>query len=94
MNNQYRGEEANMLYPLGRDTATTKLTIDDINQMTSAAGRNYLSSAASGIQNILLNRELRRNKQRRDRMLIDTIKSSSPYAKEWLPSLFSNDNEY
>lgn len=94
MNNQYRGEEANMLYPLGRDTATTKLTIDDINQMTSAAGRNYLSSAASGIQNILLNRELRRNKQRRDRMLIDTIKSYSPYAKEWLPSLFSNDNEY
>jgi len=88
MENQYRAEYANALYPMGRDTAMTRMAVDEGNQLTDATGRGMIASGMTGVQQYLLTKRQMKNQNRRGDLLIDAIKGyGSGRAGEWIPGL-------
>jgi hypothetical protein len=88
VNNQYRGEQAGMLYPLGRDKSMTRMSVDEGNMMTDAAGRNMVGAGMTGLQQYLLTRRQMKNQMSRDKLLTGAIKAYSPYAGKWFNNAF------
>ena len=84
MNNAYKGEQANMMYGLGRDSSMTDLTISDMNSLNNAAGRNMVGAGMSGLQQYLLTRRQMKNQEKRDKQLDNAMLNYSPYAAKWL----------
>jgi hypothetical protein len=87
VNNQYAGEQAAMLYPLGRDKSMTRMSVDEGNLMTDAAGRNMIGAGMTGLQQYLLTRRQMKNQIARDKLLTGAIKAYSPYSSKWIPGL-------
>lgn len=88
MNNQYMGEQAQMMYPLGRDVSMTKYSVDEGNLMTKAAGRNMIGSGATGIQNYLLQKRYMKNQMAQSKLLASAIQGyGSGRANEWVSEL-------
>jgi hypothetical protein len=87
MENQYAGEYAQMLYPMGRDTSSTRMLVDESNAMNRAAGRNMVGASMTGLQQYLLTRRQMKNQNATDKMIMEAIKGYSPYAAKWIPSL-------
>jgi hypothetical protein len=87
MNNQYKGEQANMMYGLGRDTVATRMNTDEGNRMTDAAKNNMVGAGMSGLQQYLLTRRQMKGQAGRDKLLINAIKAYSPYSSKWIPGL-------
>lgn len=87
VNNQYKGEQANMMYGLGRDTTATRMSVDEGNRMTDAAKNNMIGAGMSGLQQYLLTRRQMKNQSGRDKLLINAIKAYSPYSSKWIPGL-------
>ena len=84
MENQYAGEYAQTLYPMGRDRAMTKMMVDESNAMTDASGRNMIGAGMTGLQQYLLTRRQMKNQATRDKLLTNVMKGYSPYASKWL----------
>jgi len=87
VDNQYMGEQANMMYGLGRDRSATQMTVDDMNALNRSAGRNMVGAGMSGIQQYLLTKRQDKNQLKRDKLLVDAIKAYSPYATKWIPGM-------
>ena len=84
MENQYAGEYAQTLYPMGRDRAMTKMQVDESNAMTDASARNMIGAGMTGLQQYLLTRRQMKNQANRDKLLTNVMKGYSPYASKWL----------
>jgi hypothetical protein len=87
INNQYKGEQANMMYGLGRDTIASRMSTDEGNRMTDAAASNMVGAGMTGLQQYLLTRRQMKNQSARDRLLINAVKAYSPYSSKWIPGL-------
>lgn len=87
MNNAYAGDQANMMYGLGRDAAATNLTVSDMNSLNNAAGRNMVGAGMSGLQQYLLTRRQMKNQAKQDKILGNALYNYSPYAPKWIPGL-------
>jgi hypothetical protein len=85
--NQYRGDYANMLYGLGRDDMSGRMAHDEAEAMDMAAWRNMKGSAMTGLQQYLLTRRQMKNQASRDKLLVKAIGAYSPYANKWIPGM-------
>lgn len=86
MNNAYVGDQANMMYGLGRDAAATNLTVSDMNSLNNAAGRNMIGAGMSGLQQYLLTRRQMKNQEKQSKILGNALYNYSPYARKWVGS--------
>ena len=87
MENQYAAEYAQTLYPLGRDTVSTKMLVDESNAMNRAAGRNMIGAGMTGLQQYLLTRRQMKNQAAQGKLLAEAIGAYSPYAGKWVPGM-------
>jgi hypothetical protein len=95
MENQYAAEYASALYPMGRDTAMTRMAVDEGNLMTDATGRNMIGASMTGLQQFLLNKRQMKNQLEQSKLLAKIIGNYSPYAPKWAPGMdeFLNSQE-
>jgi hypothetical protein len=87
MDNQYRGEQANQMYGLGRDTSMTRMAVDETNAANRAAEQNMIGSGLSGLQKYLLTRRQMNNQMKMGKLQINAAKSYSPFADTWVPGM-------
>jgi len=85
MENQYAGEYAQMLYPMGRDRSNTRMMVDEANSMTRASGRNMTGAAMTGLQQYLLTRRQMKNQSARDKLLGSALQGYSKFTNSWIP---------
>jgi hypothetical protein len=87
MDNQYAGEQANMLYGLGRDKTSGRIAHDEAEAMDQASYRNMKGAAMTGLQQYLLTKRQMKNQAARDKLLGNALKGYSPYASKWIPGV-------
>jgi len=87
MENQYASEYASALYPMGRDTAMTRMQVDEGNLATDASGRNMIGAGMTGLQQYLLTKRQMKNQSNRDKLIAQAIRGYSPYSGKWIPGL-------
>jgi hypothetical protein len=83
MENQYAGEQANMLYGLGRDKTSGRIAHDEAEAMDQASFRNMKGAAMTGLQQYLLTKRQMKNQSARDKMLGSVMNGFSPFMKQW-----------
>jgi hypothetical protein len=83
MDNQYVGEQANMLYGLGRDKTSGRIAHDEAEAMDQASYRNMKGAAMTGLQQYLLTKRQMKNQSARDKMLGSVMSGFSPFMKQW-----------
>jgi hypothetical protein len=76
--NQYLGEEANMMSSLGANRAQTKFSIQDINDRNRAARNAFLGAAATGVSNIAQNERHMANLANADNIRATTLDYMNP----------------
>jgi hypothetical protein len=72
--NQYIGQEAEMLGNFGTQRAQTNLTIQDINDRNASAKKSYIPTALSQLQQYSQNARMTKNLKGRDAQLMDIYK--------------------
>jgi hypothetical protein len=72
--NQYIGQEAEMLGNFGAQRAQTNLTIQDINDRNASAKKSYIPTALSQLQQYSQNARMTKNLKGRDAQLMDIYK--------------------
>jgi len=72
--NQYKGEEAQMLSNMGDKAAATRLNIEDINARRKAAQRNYLPTALSQLQQASFVNKQTKMQKLRDKQKLEIYK--------------------
>lgn len=87
MENQYRGEQANMLYGLGRDDLSGRMAHDEAEAMDYATWQNFKGSGMSGLQQYLLTKRQMKNQVAQGKLLAEAIKAYSPHAPKWVPGM-------
>jgi len=84
MDNQYRGEQAEMDMNLGNMNARGLMMSDDINARNMAAKRNFGASAASGLQNYALNQMQMQNQMNSQDAYLDVLQRVNPFFNQWM----------
>ena len=84
MDNQYRGQQAEMDFSLGQSQAQALAMRDDINARNLAAQRNFGAAAASGAQRYALNQMQMNNQSAAQRAYLDVLERSNPFFNQWL----------
>lgn len=76
--NQYRGETAQMSANLGQQAAATNMTIADYNAKNRAAQRNMTSTGLSQLSQLAQQQQITKGQQRADQMRINALEGLLP----------------
>ena len=88
VNNQYRGEYANMMNNLGQQFVAANNLADDLNAQNRASARNIRRAGLSQLSGWFQNRELMHNQRERDRQMLDLYRPMLQYG--FTPQEYSN----
>ena len=88
VNNQYRGEYANMMNNLGQQFVAANNLADDLNAHNRASARNIRRAGLSQLSGWFQNRELMHNQRERDRQMLDLYRPMLQYG--FTPQEYSN----